>query len=108
MERGAEGGVVHRGHEQLAEGTTRRGGARQSRCHPALQVSRRSIFPSSKGLWQTWQCVSSKKTEGGCQWMGRGVAPREIGIGGSGLEAAERSGSMGGLFVRPIPSRAVF
>ena len=63
--RGEEGGVEHKGHDQLGRGTTRRGGTRQSRCHPALQVSQRSICSSLKGLWQTWQCVSSKKTEGG-------------------------------------------
>ena len=53
--RGEEGGVVHKGHDQLpvGRGTTTRGGIRQSMCHPALQVSHRSIFSSSKGLWQT-------------------------------------------------------
>ena len=58
-ERGEDGGVEHNGHDQLDEGTTRRGGTRQSRWHPALQVSQRSIVSSSKGLLQTWQCVSS-------------------------------------------------
>ena len=62
---GEEGVVEHKGHDQLGRGTTRRGRTRQSRCHPALQVSQRSIFSSSKGLLQTWQCVSSKKPEGG-------------------------------------------
>jgi len=36
--RGEEGGVVHKGHDQLGRGTTTRGGTRQSMCHPALQV----------------------------------------------------------------------
>ena len=63
--RGEEGGVEHKGHDQLGRGTTTRGGTRQSMCHSALQVSQRSIFSSSKGLWQTWQCVSSKRPEGG-------------------------------------------
>ena len=57
--RGEEGGVEHKGHDQLDEGTTRRGGTRQSMCQPALQVLQRSIVSSSKGLLQTWQCVSS-------------------------------------------------
>ena len=51
--RGEEGGVVHKGQDQLGRGTTTRGGIRQSMCQPALQVSHRSIFSSSKGLWQT-------------------------------------------------------
>ena len=59
--RGEEGGVEHKGHDQLGEGTTRRGGTRQSRCHPAWQVSQRGIFSLLKGLLQTWQCVSSRK-----------------------------------------------
>jgi len=65
--RGEEGGVEHNGHDQLGRGTTRREGTSQSRCHPAraLQVSQRSIFSPSKGLWQTLQCVSSKRPEGG-------------------------------------------
>ena len=74
--RGEEGGVEHKGPDQLGRGTTRRGGTRQSRCHPALQVSQRSIFSLSKGLWQTWQCVSSKKTEGGL-FLGEGECGTE-------------------------------
>ena len=67
--RGEEGGVVHKGHDQLGRGTTTRGGIRQSMCHPALQVSQRSIVSSesSKGLLQTWQCVSSKRPEEGLE-----------------------------------------
>ena len=75
--RGEEGGVEHKGHDQLGEGTTRRGGTRQSRCHPALQVSQRSIFSSSKGLLQTWQCVSSKRAE-------RGISEGDGGCGTEG------------------------
>jgi len=51
--RGEEGGVEHKGHDQLDEGTTRRGGTRQSRCQPALQVSQRSSVSSSKGMLQS-------------------------------------------------------
>jgi len=57
--RGEEGGVEHKGHDQLDEGATKRGGTRQSRCQPALQVSQRINVSSSKELLQTWQCVSS-------------------------------------------------
>ena len=48
--RGEEEGVEHEGLDQLGGGTTRRSGTRQSRCHPALQVSQRSVFSSSKRL----------------------------------------------------------
>ena len=47
-------------------------------------------------------CLQSR-WRGGCQEVRRGVVQREIGIGGSGLEAAEKSGSRGWLFVRPRP-----
>ena len=75
-ERGEEGGVEHKGHDHLDEGTTRRDRTRQSRCQPALQVSQRSSVSSSKGLLQTWQCVSSKRAE-------RGISE---GDGGKGTE----------------------
>jgi len=43
-------GGVHKGHYHILAGMVVRGGRRQSICQPALHMSQRSIFPSSKGL----------------------------------------------------------
>ena len=60
-----EGGVVHKGHDQLGRGTTTRGGIRQSMCHPALQVSHRSFFFFVEGaLADLTMCVFKEATEG--------------------------------------------
>jgi len=37
-----------------------KGLSRKSICQPALHMSQRIIFSSSKGLWHTWHCVSSE------------------------------------------------
>jgi len=50
----------HRGHFQIPCGIVRRGGRRQSICHPALHILQRSIWRSSNGLWHTWQWISSE------------------------------------------------
>jgi len=43
-------GGVHKGHFHIPAGIVVRGGRRQFICHPALYMSQRSIFSSSKGL----------------------------------------------------------
>jgi len=45
---GAEG--VHKGHFHIPAGIVVRGGRRQCICQPALHMSQRNIFSSSKGL----------------------------------------------------------
>jgi len=41
---GTEG--IHEGHVHITAGMVVRGGRRQSKCQPALQMSQRSISPS--------------------------------------------------------------
>ena len=50
----------HKGHFQIPTEMVLRGGRRQSICQPALHISQRNIFLSSKGLrvWHTWHWVS--------------------------------------------------
>jgi len=43
-------GGVHKGHFYIPAGMVVRGGRRQSICQPALHMSQRSSFSSSKGL----------------------------------------------------------
>jgi len=95
------------GHFQIPVGMVVRGGIRQSRYYPALQMLRRSVVSSSNGLRHTWQCASSGRGVGGLV-VGRQRDGGTSGLGGSGIELNKRISFVAGIVYFVFVCRIVF